>query len=246
MIDNSFLLNDRNRKLSYVLNNGRIDAPIILFIHGFAGNKDENGLFTDAEKYFVDKGFNTLRFDMEGVGSSEGEYVETTLNNQKKDLETVIDFLRKQYQKNPLSIIGFSLGATVAMMIQRDDIKSYIFWSPAIYTSEDMFTRYDTPDIRQKLSSQGFIEKGDMHIGVQIIDDLKMFDPEQYFSRINTPIMIIHGTNDPRINYKSSVKAVKKFSRAEIKIITDANHSFKNNDAHREMLFKESYKFLKD
>ncbi|MGV8172182.1 MAG: alpha/beta hydrolase [Candidatus Woesearchaeota archaeon] len=244
MTEKIFIPNSREETLVGILNNGRVHSPILLFVHGFAGNKDENGLFVQAEDYFSSKGFNTFRFDMAGVGESSGDYRETTLKKQAQDLELVITNLRDKYSQNNLSIIGFSLGATASTLINPKLVNQYVFWSPAIFTAKDMFPKYATAEVLDEINSKGYLDKGGVKVGKPIINNLKEYNPELFLKTIHKPVLLVHGSEDPRIDYRSTIAAQKLFSNAKFIKIDGANHSYKNNDAHRSNLFKETYNWL--
>lgn len=244
MLEELFLRNDRGNHLSAILNNGKLDAPVLIFVHGFAGNKDENGLFIDAENYFSSKNFNVLRYDMEGVGHSEGNYESSSLVNQAKDLSMVAHYVKDKYPENKMHIIGFSLGATASLLMDDLVADSYIFWSPALFTSKDMSPRYDCPEIHREITDNGYLNKSGVKVGPRILSDLKNFDPLEYINKMNKKILLIHGTNDPRIDYNSTVMAKDLFPYADLEIIEGANHSFKGNAIHRKMLFDKTYEWL--
>ncbi len=236
--------NNREEKIFGILNNGRIYSPVLLFVHGFAGSKSENGLFEEAEEYFTSKDFNTFRYDMAGIGDSTGDYRNTTLNKQAQDLELVINTLREKYPKNHISIIGFSLGATVSTITNNKSIDRYVFWSPALNTAKDMFPRYNTPEVLSEINSKGYLDKGDVKVAIPIINDFKDYNPEEILPQIKKPVLLIHGSCDPRINYKSTEELIKFFINAEFIKIEGANHSYKNNPKHRKMLFESTHRWL--
>lgn len=237
--------NKRNLLLSAILNNGRPSSPLLVLVHGFAGNKDENGLFVEAEDYFSAKGFNTFRFDLEGVGESEGDFKETTLKKQESDLESAIYHITALYPSTKIGVVGFSLGATIAVLNNNPKIDFYIFWSPALYPAEDMFPRYNTPEILTELQKKGYIEKGSLKVGSGIIEDFKNCGLEEEIKKIGNPVLLVHGTKDLRINYLNTIKAKPLFSNSSLEIIEGANHSYKENPQHRQILFDKTYEWLR-
>jgi len=244
MTEKIFIQNSRKENLVGILNNRYKYSPVLVFVHGFTGNKDENGLFVQAEEYFSSRNFNTFRYDMAGIGESDGDYRETTLEKQAQDLQLIINTLRNMYVKNNLTILGFSLGATASTLIDSKSVDQYVFWSPAFFTAKDMFPRYSTNEIIDEIHSKGYYEKDGIHIGMPIINDFREYNPELILKIINKPVLLIHGTEDPRIDYRSTIDAQKLFSNAKFIKIDGANHSYKNNDMHRTKLFEETYNWL--
>lgn len=244
MQEKIFFTNSRNLSLSAILNNGRPLTHLLLFVHGFAGNKDENGLFIQAEEYFSSKGFNTFRFDFEGVGESNGSFRDTTLKKQCGDLESSLKYLISNYGYNKISIIGFSLGATVSIILNNPLISAYCFWSPAIFPAKDMFPRYNTTKILREFKEKGYFDKAGLKVGKQIINDFKHCNLEMYITNLDKPVLLVHGTKDPRIGYNSTVLAHSLFKNSALELIEGANHSFKENPEHRRILFEKTYEWL--
>ncbi len=245
MIEDSPFLNSRGKILSGVLNNGRLTSPILIMLHGFASNKNEN-LFLDAEEYFAKKGYNVFRFDVEGAGDSEGDFLDSSLENQANDLKSAIDYVSRLYSDNSIEVIGFSLGATAAILANDERVSKYIFWSPALYPHKDMRPRYCSEEIRTQLKENGFIEKAGLNVGNKLIDDLGTVYLEDKIQEISKPVLLVHGSADPRIDYNSTVEASELFKQKDLFIIDGANHSFKENNTHREILFEKTYSWLSE
>jgi len=229
-----------NEYLSGILENSR-SGHIILLLHGFCGNKDENGLFSECAKYFLDRGLNTFRFDVSGVGESEGEFEYSSLRKQASDLNAVVDNLAEKSPYSKLGLVGFSLGAAVALQSRNPRIRAYSFWSPAFFPSKDMFPRYNSIENRVQLKEKGHIQKNGVKIGREMMEDIREFDASEILSYFSIPAQIIHGTKDPRIDYRSSINAMKYLNHdSSLVLIEGANHSYKDNPAHRYKVFKES------
>lgn len=244
MQETIFFKNRRNVLLSASLNNGRYSSPVVVFVHGFGGNRDENGLFVEAETFFNDKGYNTFRFDMEGAGQSNGTFIDTSLERQVSDLNDSLDFLKPLYPSNKIGLIGFSLGATISILAQNHGISAYSFWSPAFYPAKDMFPRYNTQEVVAQLKKQGYIIKSGLQVGSRIIDDIKNCDIEQSIHDLREPALLVHGTEDSRIDYHSTIYASNIFKTCKLELITGANHSYKGNSEHRRILFDKTYSWF--
>ncbi len=247
MNERIFFPNKGQKLLAGVLNNGRPNSPVLVFVHGFGGNKEENGLFTDAESYFSQRGYNTFRFDMEGIGESQGTYRDTSLQRQVGDLEATLSHLSLLYPKNKIGVVGFSLGATASVLSSHPNIDVYALWSPALFLPQDMFPRYSTPELEDELRRNGFILKPEsgLEIGPQIIDDFKTTNLEQKMRGLLKPVFLAHGTSDPRLDYRNTMKAQGYFHDSHIAIIPGANHSYKENPPLRNALFEKTYAWLK-
>lgn len=243
MIEKSFFPNLKGELLSGVLNNGRLQAPVLVLLHGFASNKDHN-LLVEAESFFASKKYNVFRYDVSGSGESQGDFKDSSLNNQVGDLKSAIDYLKSKYYGNKLSVLGFSLGAAVSVIKNDPRVDKYVFWSPALFPAIDMYPRYCTSEINSSLEQNGYIEKEGLKVGKKMISDLGNILLEDNLSSFDKPVLMIHGTSDPRINYQNTIRAHHFMKNSDVFLIPSANHSYKNNPAHRKELFQKTYNWL--
>jgi alpha-beta hydrolase superfamily lysophospholipase len=219
-------------------------APLLVLVHGFAGNKNESGLFTEAARYFGENGFSVLRFDFRGCGENSGSFKRVRLHDLIADLRSVFEYIKSDphLEPLPLGFIGFSLGAGLGVLA-NPPVDSYVFWSPAIYTKTDMVPRY-----RPELESRGFVIKGSIKVSKEFIHDLDSEAIPHSLRAVRAPVLIVHGTGDQRIPYKSSEKAIRALrnapAKADIILIPGADHSFRNQPYSRQRLLSESLTWL--
>lgn len=111
------------RKIEFAGANGdmlaaRLDLPanaraFALFAHCFTCGKDIFAAARIAEG-LVARGIAVLRFDFTGIGSSEGEFANTSFSSNVEDLLQAVDYLRSNYSA-PSLLIGHSLGGAAVL-----------------------------------------------------------------------------------------------------------------------------------
>src|SRR6185295_1929575 len=84
-----------------------------LFAHCFTCGKDNQAARRIAAG-LTSLGIAVLRFDFTGIGSSEGEFANTTFSSNVADLVAAADHLRKTRQA-PALLIGHSLGGAAVL-----------------------------------------------------------------------------------------------------------------------------------
>jgi uncharacterized OsmC-like protein/fermentation-respiration switch protein FrsA (DUF1100 family) len=107
-------VNAQGQKLAALLD--RPDGPIravALFAHCFTCGKDNNAARVIAHS-LASHGIAVLRFDFTGLGSSEGEFANTTFSSNADDLVAAADHLRTQVAA-PAILIGHSLGGAAVL-----------------------------------------------------------------------------------------------------------------------------------
>lgn len=102
----------------------RLDLPAgplrayALFAHCFTCSKD---LFAARQisQTLAQHGFGVLRFDFTGLGSSEGEFANTSFTSNVADLIKAADFLRDKFAA-PTILVGHSLGGAAVLAAAGD------------------------------------------------------------------------------------------------------------------------------
>lgn len=99
-------------KLSYSLTLNRKDSPYICILtHGSCTDKDELFLPYLAENL----SYNTLRFDHQGNGESEGEFTAGGFHRDVEDIRDVVGWAKDNGYK-PLALIGHSKGGNNVLL----------------------------------------------------------------------------------------------------------------------------------
>lgn len=235
---------------------GIINKPVsdprafIVMVHGFTGNKDEKGLFVEANEHFAQNGFSTFRFDMTGCGDSGGDFSDIGLEDQKEDLLSAISFLKEKegIDDHKVFILGFSLGATVSVKVSKElpNLGGFIFWSPAFFPDRDMYPRYQIPEILTSLSEHGYFFKSGIKVGKKLFNDLRDCNLVPLLQDIHKPTLIVHGEEDERISVESSRLALPLLNGwSSFESIPRACHSFRTPHDVRSHLFSSTIHFLR-
>lgn len=124
----------------------------VLLLHGAATPKGRGRtLFESFQEYLAQNGISSLAFDTRGVGLSEGEYADSTLNNRLIDAETAYQKLSEKIETDAkrLAIIGVSMGGhVVARLVDKHPewFGTMILVNPAAYgiDAEDKRLQPDT------------------------------------------------------------------------------------------------------
>lgn len=221
-------------------------APLLVLAHGFGGNKNEGGLFTQAKHYFGQNGFSVLRFDFRGCGENSGSFKRIRLQHLVNDIHSVFSYIKsnRRLEALPVGFVGFSLGAGIGLLAGLP-VDAYVFWSPAIFTRTDMVPRY-----LHELDAKGFIIKGNIKVSKDFIHDLNSDAIPNSLRSVRSPVLIVHGTSDQRIPFYSSEKAKALLQgtarRSKVVLIQGADHSFRNDPYCRQQVFSESLNWLQE
>ena len=250
---------NKNRKGLSGIFHESTNGYYILFVHGFAGNKDEKGssdktgLFQEAAEFFAQEGYGSLRFDLEGCGESEGDFINASLISQVDDLMSAMNYLKGRTGVTDEKIIplGFSLGATLIILGSASnrelrDVKASVFWSPAFFPARDMYPRYQTPANIISFKDDGYILKSGLKVSESYIEELSYCNIVPHMQYVRFSALIVHGEKDDKISPVSSLCGSKNFPDATVRLIKDADHSFRTPATARQKLFSSTLDFLHD
>lgn len=208
-----------------------ISIGVICLVHGLG---EHCGRYDHVAAAFNKSGFAFVAYDQRGHGKSDGKRGDVHSYDQLlDDLRTVIDQIKKQYDKVPLFLYGHSMGGNVvsSFLLKRDhgDIRAAIITSP-------WFTlAFDPP--RWQLSigklilklAPGLVQSNklnpnelsnDQQVGVDYKNDPLVHDkisPRLFFAihdmglvaiknarDLEIPVLVVHGTKDPITSPESS------------------------------------------
>lgn len=186
----------------------------IIVMHGYPTNKADVLPFS----MFLLKKFNVFLFDFRSFGESEGSYT-TAGYKEVKDLDAAVKYLKTRKDTDDIGALGFSLGASVAIMNKDDSIKAVV--SDSAYS--------DLKSIIEVMYKNFYFLKrpfvyltgiyGKMFFGV----DVKDVSPVNDIRNIDKPVLIIHGKKDKQIPVNEAYILHNANKKTELWIV-DADH----------------------
>ncbi len=225
----------------------RVDEkmPIVIIIHGFTGNKDEEHLLA-VEKEVLSIGMASLRVDMYGHGKSDGKFFDHTLSRWFLNLMAIVDFAEKLDFTTDIYLCGHSQGGLTVMMgaaMMHDKIKALIPMSPA----------WVIPDqAREGEILQNFFDKDnppesiylpnvEMELGSHYLREAQQIDVKGVIGKYKGPVLIIHGTEDASVRYEWSEEIVSCYDDVKLVPIEGDTHCF---DHHADQAAKAVKEWL--
>ena len=227
----TYFINNYNQKIVYKYIKGK--SPGIVFIHGLSS--DMNGeKALSIEKYAKKRGFSFLRFDCRGHGRSYGKFEDFTIQDWKKDLFDMLDYITT----GPQILIGSSMGGWL-MLLAAKSRKSKIAGLIGLAPAAD-FTRYLFKEFPKRVQSE---------INKKGISKLKKWNSSYTFTKkffkdgnknfvlknsfsFNKPVILIHGLNDKDVPPAISEKILKKISsnKVQIRFLKNSGHRLSNKN----------------
>ncbi|HED66907.1 MAG TPA: alpha/beta fold hydrolase [Planctomycetes bacterium] len=218
--------------------------PGVLILHGFKGFL-RWGFFPDLQQRVARSGRAAVAFNLSGSGVGEDlesfteddAFFRATPSRALEDLDLVRAFLDAEdlgIDVGRLSIFGHSLGGGAALVhaARRGDYRAVVTWA-AVSTS----LRFG-PEAIARWREEGVIEipnarTGKIHrIGTGWLDDIEQnadaLDIPAACSRLGTPTLLVHGSDDEAVSIEEGRKLDAAFQPGVARFVEvpGAGHTF--------------------
>lgn len=212
---------------------------ILIMCHGFTGNKMENKrLFVQAARKFASEGLSAMRFDFFGSGDSEGEFEESLLSHNIKNLQDAVAWAGAAGYKK-IAVLGISMGAATAILAAPNlHVQALLLWS-AVPDLKALFESYvenpgDVFADKEVIEFDGWALKRDFYL------DAIQHNVQESLARIEIPKFIAQGTADAPL----FVDGFHKFREivippADFMEIPGAGHTYQTI-MHRRQVIRQS------
>ena len=229
----------KNKKYIYGILRGSLDKPLVIFVHGFTGYKNEHQFF-NAARFFEKNSFSAFRFDLYSWKEDARKLEECTLSLHGQDLDTVVDYFRKKDVKK-IFVVGHSFGGVTVLLSKKKDFDAAVLWDSSGDKDVKLKAKYVKELDKyyyQHDSAFGFTISKEMYQ-----ENNNKLKPSELIKEMHVPIKVIVAGAGIMIS-----EGKKLFQNANepkaIAIIPNATHCF-DEDGVEENLFQETYVWVK-
>lgn len=209
--------------------------PGVLLLHGFLSQKDEvGGFYRLLAISLASRGLASLRIDFRGCGESDGDVQDITIHQQVQDAQNAYQWLAESGYCNParLGIVGFSLGAGIAMITAANHpktFKSLVLLSPLANMRHDF---------QNKLGQQVFIQAAingaadidtewhKLRLKAAFFESLDDFDLSECIRSYSGALLALAGDQDFSAANATLLAASSPAKPKEALILTATEHVF--------------------
>jgi uncharacterized OsmC-like protein/pimeloyl-ACP methyl ester carboxylesterase len=178
-----------------------------LFAHCFTCGKDVLAAKRIAVALAA-KGIAVLRFDFTGLGSSEGEFANSTFSSNVADLVRAADHLRK-VRKAPAILIGHSLGgaAILAAAGEIPDAKAVVaIAAPSDPAHVTGLFKDRIEDIRKHGKVEVSLAGRPFHIKREFLDDIAEHGLIAHVANLHKALLIMHSPTDDTVGIDNATR----------------------------------------
>lgn len=203
-------------------------CPIVIIMHGITSFKERPIFIMLADK-LQSEGIASIRFDFNGHGESEGEFIDMTVPKEIGDARAVYEYAKSLNFVNGISLLGHSQGGVVASMFGgelKNNIQSIVLMAPAGIIEDAskggviLGQTFNTNNIPE------YIEFNNHKIGSDYIKTAQTLNIYETAAQYEGPVCIIHGTMDELVPYNYGEKYRDIYKNGTLYPIEGENHSF--------------------
>ena len=200
--------NADGKRLAGLLNNPAGDArAYALFAHCFTCGKEVHAARRIAEALTA-LGVGVLRFDFTGLGSSEGEFANTTFSSNVTDLIAAADQLRK-LKRAPAILIGHSLGgaAVLAAAAAVPEARAVVtIAAPSDPAHVVGLFKDRIEDIRKQGNVEVSLAGRPFHITRKFLDDIAEHGLMAHVARLHKALLVMHAPTDDTVGIDNATR----------------------------------------
>lgn len=217
-------------------NNWTNNKSIVIYIHGFANNKDSSKAQIISDFAF-NKNYDYLNFSFKWNWNSCLSFNEMSLSSNINDIWDIIKHIDNDYS---ITFIASSFGASALIWflnkkeILKSRIKKIILLAPVLKLQDKLQDKF-WKDFREKLKNNfsisfyHFKDKKNVFITNDFLSDLEKYDLEKSLIGMDSyKIIIIHWTQDNVISIDNS-KHYLKYNKNINLITCEDDHNLSKN-----------------
>lgn len=206
-------------------------CPLVILMHGVMSSK-EDPLMRSLADSLQNRGIASIRFDFNGHGESEGEFVNMTVPLEVEDAHAVFSYCRNLDFATDISALGHSQGGVVTSLLGgelKDSLKSIVLMAPAAVLADEarngntLGVQYDPNNIPE------YIEVFNHKIGKAYITSAQKLKIYEKAASYKGPVCIIHGKADQIVPYSYGEKYDEIYNNSTLHLLDGENHMFNQN-----------------
>lgn len=213
-------------------------TTLVLFLHDFpyAHSHAHNDFYGDLRKQFDDKNFQTLMFDFQSCGESEGREEDFTLEAARENLTRVLKWAKR---RGFTDFIFVASGAAAALALEQSDQNTrmlFLFWPAVDLASHAQHLFYEADGLT--VTAKG------RKIGGGLLEQMKGYDRAKTAKSLKIPVLVQYGAQDPQAQAQiGHIKAELDVLRIDITSYADGGSGLPAPH-HREMITRHVGQFL--
>lgn len=232
-----------------ITNNGRclrgmVHIPLIpnptplIIVHGyFSANKiGPQRLFFLLAQSLAKMGYKVYRFDLSGMGESDGDISKITFADHVDDLRAMVQTVSQLNGGQRVTVVAHCMGCNLTLSnIERNpEVFGEVVFLAPYYSNDVTLSRLFEADALKQLREQNFTYRKGLYADSSFFTES---DEAKFVSKMNNisdTINVIIPTKDQFMPFDCNQNVLSKLCRVAVKYVVNADHNFL--DTQREVI----------
>jgi dienelactone hydrolase len=239
MIERFIKIKAPDGKLIATTQRGSLSKPVIVIVHGLAGNMNE-ALHYNAARYFEKHGFSSLRVGLYHWQKGYRKLHECTFSTHGKDIDTVLKYLAKHGAKK-IFLAGHSFGWPSILHTKERNFLAVASWDGSLlpYPQKEFAKRSRSP--KGRILDEGYL----VIMGDRMTEDSHCVQSLDLVRKFDRPIGFITVDDNMFGNWNNNKKMYKAAKvKKDLVVIKGAHHTF-SEEGKQEELYAATVKWFK-
>ena len=232
------------------------NPPALVFSHCFTCNKDLKAI-ARISRGLAENGIAVLRYDMTGLGNSDGDFSRTNFSTNLADLTAAIDYARSKFV-GPISLLGHSFGGAVSMayagLHATEPKLASLITLAAPSNTEHLAALLASMDPAIENSGSGTVTIGGLpwKIEQQMLDDFRQHELAALIRKIRVATLLLHSPADETLSYDHALRimgliqqSLDTETQASLVTLPGSDHLLSTNPADIEFVVQIVAAFIR-
>lgn len=187
-------------------------SPVVVFSHCFTCNKDLKAIVR-ISRALATSGVTVLRYDMTGLGGSDGDFSWTNFSTNVADLRAAIQFATQELGA-VTGLIGHSFGGAASLAVagnpqfaESSSIRALAtLAAPADTRHLAELMEWRNPSIATEGAGEVEIGGRRWNIRREMTADFRSHELSDAITRIRVPLMIFHSPTDETVGFDQAMR----------------------------------------
>lgn len=189
-------------------------APVVVFSHCFTCNKDLKAIVR-LGRDLAARGVTVLRYDMTGLGNSDGDFSKTDFTTNLADLRAAVAYMLGAFGR-VTGLLGHSFGGAASLAYAGEIADKRIPLGAVAALAAPSDTQHLANLLARRNpaiegSGQGMVEIGGRPwlIRRQMLDDFRRHRLEDSIAKISVPLMVLHSPVDETLGFDHALRIMQ-------------------------------------
>lgn len=185
--------------------------PVAVFSHCFTCNKDLKAIVR-ISRGLAELGIAVLRYDMTGLGGSEGDFSQTNFTTNKADLRAAIDFARGEFG-TVTALLGHSFGGAASLAIAGSELDGLpqpraVVALAAPSETQHLALLLSSLDPQIESHGEGTVTIGGRNwtIRREMLEDFRAHDLPAAIAKVQSATLLLHSPVDATVDFDHALR----------------------------------------